>query len=339
MKVEVSEIYRQIFVEPSKEAQNLALEYGYLPYMVQRYIDMLGYEDALKLLSAFEKPVKPVVRTNTLLIEPQSLKHRLERLGFKLVEIPWSPESFWVCEHPASPSIGATHEYLKGYYYVHRDASSLLPVLLLLHDYQGDVLDACAAPGGKATYIAQILKKRGGTIYANDLVLYRLKALMGHFMRMKLDNVIITWSDARKLKHRLNRRFGRIILDAPCSGEGRVSVDPGRKSRTSILDLAVMVAREIELLHSVLDLAERGGMIAYVTCSIAPEENEYVVDTILKHRNDVEISEPFPKLLSYSKGLTEYRNLKFARELENCIRLWPHVHGLFGYTICLLRKR
>lgn len=339
MKIDVSEIYHQIFVKPSREALELALNYNYLPYIVQRYIDILGYNEAVKLLEAFEIPVKPVIRTNTLLIEPGDLKRRLELLGFKLTEIPWSPESFWVNDQPRSPSIGATHEYLKGYYYVHRDASSLLPVLLLLHDYSGDVLDACAAPGGKATYMAQILKKRGGVVYANDLVLYRLKALVGHVTRMKLDNIVVTWSDARKLRNKIDRKFSRVLLDAPCSGEGRISIDPGRKSRTSMMDFAVMVKREIELLYNVLDVAEPGGIVTYVTCSIAPEENEYVVDFVLKHRSDVEVVEPPIKLLNYARGLTEYRQLKFSPELENCIRLWPHIHGLFGYTICLLRKK
>jgi len=340
MKIELYEIYRDIYVEPAREAYEIALKYCYLPYMVQRYLDILGEKEALELIRAFEKPVKPVVRTNTLVTASSELKKRLSELGFKLEEIPWAPGSFWVVEKPANPTLGATHEYLKGYYYVHRDASSLLPVLLLLHDYVGDVLDACAAPGGKATYIAQILKERGcGLVYANDLVLYRLKALIGHIMRMQLNNIVVLWSDARVLSSRFKRRFHRILLDAPCSGEGRISVDPGRKSRTSLLDLAILVKREIELLASLIDLLEPGGVLAYVTCSIAPEENEYVVNYVIKARRSVEVIDPPLKLLDYSRGVVEFRNLKFSEEVEKCIRLWPHRHGLFGYTICLLRKK
>jgi NOL1/NOP2/sun family putative RNA methylase len=341
MKIELYEIYRDIYVEPSREAREVALKYGYLPYMVQRYIDILGEKGALELIEAFEKPVKPVVRTNTLVTTASELRSRLERLGFKLEEIPWAPGSFWVIERPGSPTLGATHEYLKGYYYVHRDASSLLPVLLLLHEYTGDVLDACAAPGGKATYIAQLLKERGsrGVVYANDLVLYRLKALIGHIMRMRLDNIVVTWSDARALSSKLKKKFRRVLLDAPCSGEGRISIDPGRKRRTSILDLAILVKREIELLASLIDVVEPGGLIAYVTCSIAPEENEYVVNYVINAKKNLEVVEPPVRLLDYSKGIVEFRNLKFSESVENCIRLWPHKHGLFGYTICLLRRR
>lgn len=340
MKIELTSIYRDIYVKPSIEAIELAYRYSYLPYMIQRYIDILGYSETLKLIEAFEKPVKPVVRTNTTLVDPGYLKKRLVYLGFELEEIPWSRDSFWVIKTPKSPSIGATHEYLKGYYYVHRDATSLIPVHILLYDYNGDVLDTCAAPGGKATYIAQILRQRGDwIIYANDLVLSRLKTMIGHFMRMKLNNVIVTWSDARKLRERLKKKFSRVILDAPCSGEGRISIDPGRKTRTTIMDLAIMVKREIELLHGVIDLVEPGGVLLYVTCSIAPEEDEYVVYQVLRNRSDVEVIQPPLRLINYSKGLSEYRGLKFYPELEYCIRIWPHIHGLFGYFICILRKR
>jgi NOL1/NOP2/sun family putative RNA methylase len=339
VRLELYEIYRDIYIEPTREAYELALEYGYLPYMIQRYIDILGYKEALELIRAFEKPVKPVVRTNTLLVTSSELKNRLQQLGFKLEEISWAQGSFWVIEKPKSPTLGATHEYLKGYYYVHRDASSLIPVLLLLYEYSGDILDACAAPGGKATYVAQILKQRGsGVVYANDLVPYRLRALIGHIMRMKLDNIVVTWSDARILYSKLKRKFNRILLDSPCSGEGRISIDPSRKRKTSILDLAILVKREIELLSSLVDLLEPGGILAYVTCSIAPEENEYVVNYVIRAKSGFKLIEPPIKLLNYSKGIIEYRNLKFSEEVENCIRLWPHIHGLFGYTICLVRR-
>lgn len=339
MKLELAEIYRDIYVEPSREACQLAFEYGYLPYIVQRYIDILGLEDAVRLIKSFEKPVRQTIRTNTVFVEPDELRSKLERTGFKLEKIPWSRESFWLVDKPQIPSIGATHEYLKGYYYLHRDATSLIPVYLLLHEYEGDVLDACAAPGGKATFMGQILVRHKGIVYANDLVFSRLKTLIGHVMRMKLNNFVVIWDDARRLPSRLSRKFDRILVDAPCSGEGRVSIDPGRKTRTSILDLALMVKREIEILHGILDLANPGGIVEYVTCSIAPEENEYVVNRILTHRDDIEIVEPPIKLLDYHSGLIKYRGIHFRPELEKCIRIWPHIHGLFGYFICLLRKK
>ncbi|MET1160306.1 MAG: RsmB/NOP family class I SAM-dependent RNA methyltransferase [Thermoprotei archaeon] len=335
-EITVNDIYREIYVKPGDLARRLADKYGYLPYMIQRYIEMLGISDTIKLLDSFEKPVKPAIRVNTHLIEPDKLVSRLNKMGFVLEEIGWSNGlAYRVIEEPTSPSIGATHEYLKGYYYVHRDAAPLVPSILLIHDYRGDVLDACAAPGGKATHIAQVIRN-SGIVYANDIALYRLKALIGHFMRMKLDNVRVLWSDARKLPRLLKRRFKRVLLDVPCSGEGTIMLDPGRKTRTRILDLARIVKREIELLWSGLELLEPGGILAYVTCSIAPEENEYVLSKIMSYRNDVVIVEPPLKLFNWSPWFTELPRFRFPSELRKCIRIWPHIHGMIGMTICLL---
>lgn len=333
----VEEIIREIHVSPSRYSIRLAKEYGYLPYMVERYIAILGIEETHKLLKAFEKPLKPVVRCNNLLIDCDLLVKRLENLGFKLEEIPWSRGSFRVVSSPPSPSIGSTHEYLKGYYYVHRDAASLIPGILLTHNYRGDILDACAAPGGKATQMAQIIYGEGSVI-ANDLVLYRLKALIGHIMRMGLDNIVVLWSDARRLPRLLKRRFKRVLLDVPCSGEGTIMFDPGRKTRTTIRDLARMVRREIELLNSGVEMLDHGGVLAYVTCSIAPEENEYVVSKILEARDDVEVIDPPVKLFDWSNWLTEYKGMVFPEELRKCIRVWPHRHSMIGFTTCLLRR-
>lgn len=334
----VDEILRDIRVEPSRTAKRLASKYGYLDYMVQRYIDMLGVNEAEKLLEVFEKPLKPVVRCNDLLIDCNQLVRRLERLGFKLRWVEWSIHGYRVVREPGSPTIGSTHEYLKGYYYVHRDAASLIPGILLVGDgYTGTVLDMCAAPGGKTTHIAQLLRG-GGKIIANDLVLYRLKVLIGHIARMRFDNIHVLWSDARKLPVLLGEKYERILLDVPCSGEGTIMFDPGRKKRTTQKDLARIVRREIELLHSGIELLSPGGVLAYVTCSIAPEENEYVLTRVLEERSDVDVIEPPTRFFEWDKWYMSIGRHDYYPDLEKCIRVWPHRHGMIGFTTCLLRK-
>ena len=335
--MDVNDIYREIYVKPGELAEKIASKYGYLPYMVQRYLYMLGLNDTIKLLEAFEKKLKPVIRVNQLMISPDHLLKRLEDMGFGFEEIKWYEGAYRVVEEPGSPSIGATHEYLKGHYYVHRDAAPLAPAKILLHDYRGEVLDMCAAPGGKATQMAEILERKH-VVYANDLVLYRLKALVGHILRMRHWNIRVWWSDARKLPRLINKRFSRVLLDAPCSGEGNIMFDPERKVKTRQLDLARIVKREIELLEAGVELLENDGLLAYVTCSIAPEENEYVVSKVIEHRNDVEVVEPPVKLFEWSWGFTSFGKLVFHSDTRKCIRIWPHVHNMIGMTICLLRK-
>ncbi len=333
-------IFKEIRIRSvSSKAKALARKYGYRPYMVERYLRILGYDDTVKLLKSFEKPVKPVIRCNDLRVNCKWLIKRLESLGFRLEYIGWSIHGYRVLESPSSPTIGSTHEYLKGYYYVHRDAAPLIPQLLLLYNnWEEVVLDACAAPGGKATHLAQLLGDRG-VVIANDIVLSRLMALISHVLRMGYTNIVVTWCDLRKMPRLVSTRFSRILLDVPCSGEGTIMLDPGRKTRTTQVDLARIVAREIEILQAGLSLLKPGGILAYTTCSIAPEENEYVVSKILSLNPDVKVVEPPIKLLEWSNGVIEYGGLDLDPSTRKCIRIWPHLHGMIGFTICLLTKQ
>lgn len=338
IRVSVDDIYREIYVEPGELAFKIAEQYNYQPYMIQRYLQILGFDNTLKLLQAFEKRPKPVVKTNTRLISSIDLKKRLIELGFVLEEIDWIGDAYRIVKQPGSPTIGSTHEYLKGYYYVYRDSASIIPPLLLVENYKGDVLDACAAPGGKTVLLSELIGDNN-TVYANDIALYRLKTLVSHLIRMKISNVKIIWSDVSKLPRLINKKFDRILLDAPCSGEGIIMLDPSRKTKTSLRDLSIIVKKEIELLNSCLEILGDNGILVYTTCSIAPEENEYVVSKIIETRNDVEVVKPSLQLFKWSSGLKSFGRIVFNQSVENCVRIWPHLHNMIGLTICILSKK
>ncbi|MEM4971960.1 MAG: hypothetical protein QXE01_11995, partial [Sulfolobales archaeon] len=121
-EITISKILSEIEVKPSIEAEGLAERYGYLAYMVERYMRILGSETE-DLLRAMEKPsiLRPTVRCNNLRINCRWLENRLRSLGFELRPLEWAVGAYEVVRSPKSPSIGATHEYLKGYYYLHRD--------------------------------------------------------------------------------------------------------------------------------------------------------------------------------------------------------------------------
>ena len=340
LKVDWKKIYYEIKITKiSSDAHKLAKKYGYLPYMIERYLELFGYDETIELLNSFEKKVEPVIRCNDLLVDCKWLINRLEELGFELKHIPWSIHGYRIIKQPLRPSIGATHEYLKGYYYVHRDAAPLIPSLLLVKQGEiADVLDGCAAPGGKATHIAQLMLGKG-LVVANDLVLYRIKALIGHVLRMGFRNIIVTWSDLRKLPRLVNKKFKKILLDVPCSAEGTIMLDPSRKKKTNQRDLARIVAREIELLKAGIELLDKDGLLVYTTCSIAPEENEYVISKITERFEDIELVKPSKKLFEWCNGITSYKNIVENRELGKCIRTYPHRHNMIGMTICLLKKK
>ncbi len=124
------------------------------------------------------------------------------------------------------------------------------------------------------------------------------------------------------------------MLDAPCTGEGVIARDPSRKTSRKPKDLALMHKVQVVLLDRALDSLKRGGELVYSTCSIAPEENEMVIDAILKSREDVEVVDGGE---AGSPGITKYFGFEFPFA-NKCRRLWPHVHGSEGFFVCKLKK-
>jgi len=321
----------------STQARELAKTYGYRDYMVQRYIDILGFEETKSLLDAFENfKIQPTIICNFLRTSCEELLQQLYRLNFRLEPVSWCHHCYRVISSPKHPSMGSTHQYLKGLYYVYRDAASTIPPLILNPTKGSSIIDMCAAPGGKAIHISLLIKDEGFLIL-NDISMKRLEALISNYYRMGFKSYIITNHDAALLPKILNYKFDYVFLDAPCSAEGAIMFDPSRKRKTSQEDLVKLVTREINLLLSALKLAKVGGRIVYTTCSIAPEENEYVISKVLNIAGSKIVVETPPFNL-WSNGLRAFRNIEFVRDVEKCIRIWPHKHMMEGFFICLLRK-
>lgn len=317
-------------VRPSKYAVKLARRYGYLPYMIERYAEIFG-EELIDFLEACEKPPPKSIRCNTLRIDCSLLVERLEAKGFRLSKIPWAPHGFWV--EGGSVSLGATEEYLLGYYYI-QGAASMLPAYILDPQPGETVLDMAAAPGGKTTQLAQLMGDTG-VILAVDVSRGRVRALRSHLNRMGVTNTIVVRTDARRLAA-MGPTFDRVLLDAPCTGEGVIPLDPSRKRSRTLKDIFQMARLQEELLEAAALLARPGGHIVYTTCSIAPEENEYVVSRVLERHPELTVVEP--KVEVGLPGITSFRGVRFDPRVSRCRRLYPHKHGAEGFVICLLRK-
>lgn len=340
LKISINTILRDIHVDPSEisqDAKKLAKEYGYRSYMVQRYIDMLGLDEAKLLLHTFDNfRYRPALLCNLLKISCEKLVEELSELQFVLEPVEWCRYCYTVESTPKSPTIGSTHQYLKGFYYIYRDLAPVIPPIILNPIEGSSVIDVCAAPGGKAIHLSLLMRDRG-LLVLNDVDRKRLSALLSNYYRMGFKSYIVTNYDAVKIPEKLHNRFDYVLVDAPCSAEGAIMFDKSRKRKTSQKDLAKLVLREIEILAASINLAKRGGMIVYTTCSIAPEENEYVITKVMEFTdNRVEIVEPH--LNKWSRGFRYFRKLEFHRDVEKCIRIWPQRHGMEGFFICLLRK-
>ena len=300
--------------------------------MIERYISFLGVDETIELLKANERPLIPSIRVNTLKIEPNKLREKLEIKGFELEPIEWVPYAFKVKK--GAINIGSTHEYLQGYYYL-QNVASMLPSIILDPKPNELVIDMCASPGSKSTHLAQIMENKG-TLILIERNKKRIPALEINLRRMGIVNSIILNMDAINI-NKLNIQADKVLLDAPCTGEGLIREDFKRKKSKNVNDIEKMASVQIKLLEAGLTVLKAGGYLLYSTCSIAPEENELVIDQVLKKNSSMFICEILPQfgvngiINVYGKALNQ--DLKFSQ------RIYPHIHDTIGFYICLIKKK
>ncbi len=314
-----------------QRAKEIAGEYGYLPYMIERYLSLWGEDDTLKFIEACERPIRTAIRVNTLKTTIDPLVSRLENKKVTLERIPWLKEGFWADFGGGSP--GALFEHMLGYYYVQGVPS--MTATSVLDPQEGEVVvDMAAAPGGKTTHIAQLMNNSGAVV-AIDSDRRRIVSLESNIQRCGVANSIVIRSDSRKLSE-MGITPDRIMLDAPCSGEGLIPLEPSRKTSRSMADVRFCATREDELLEAAALGLAPGGTMVYSTCSIAPEENEYVVDAVLQRHPEMRVVEIQPEF--GSPGYIEPYGVSLNSSLSKARRFLPHLHGTEGFFICKLMK-
>ncbi len=320
----------------SDKAESLAKKYGYLPYMVQRYYEIFrDWNEVILFLEGNEKPLPRSIRCNTLRIDCSVLEEKMTKKGIILEKINWLPHGYRV--RKSLLPIGATHEYLRGYYHI-QGAASMIPPLVLDPRPEELVLDMAAAPGSKTTYIAQLMENNG-VIVAVDKDRRRVRALLSNINRLGVTNTLIIRINALNLDKVFRIRFKKILLDAPCTGEGLIPLLPERKTSRALEDIKVLSKLQTSLLITAFNLLDSGGILIYSTCSIAPEENEYVILKALEkyHGPNIEL---IPINISIgTNGLDEYNKVYFGKEFRKCKRLYPYLHGTEGFFIAKMRKK
>jgi len=326
-------VSRKDYMEKLKE--HLETVYGYNSYLTELFLRLFSPSEVVEFFEANEVPRPVTLRTNTLKTRRRDLAQALINRGVNLDPIKWSKVGLQV--YDSQVPVGATPEYLSGYYML-QGASSFLPVMALAPVEKEKVLDMCSAPGGKTTYIAALMNNTG-IVFANDANKARTKSLVANCHRLGVKNTVITNYDGRHISKLMNCGFDRILLDAPCTGLGVISRDPSVKATKAEDDIVRTSQLQKELLLSAIDScnakSKEGGIIVYSTCSVTVEENEAVIDYVLYRRNvkvvDTGLSFGTP-------GFTKYRNKRFHPSLNLVRRFYPHTHNTDGFFVCKLKK-
>ncbi|XP_050492124.1 probable 28S rRNA (cytosine(4447)-C(5))-methyltransferase [Bombus huntii] len=314
---------------------DLCTYYSYNNFLMEKLIQIFPLDELLEFLEASEVQRPMTIRTNILKTRRRDLAEALINRGVNLDPIgKWTKVGLVI--YSSQVPMGATPEYLAGHYIL-QGASSFLPVMALDPKENERVLDMCAAPGGKSSHIAALMKNTG-VLFSNDANEERIKAVVGNFHRLGITNSIVCTYDGRKLPTVI-KGFDRVLLDAPCTGTGVVSKDPSVKTNKDEVDIQRCCTLQKELLLAAIDCAnarsESGGIIVYSTCSILPEENEWVIDFALKKR-DVKL---IPTGLEFgAEGFTSYRQYRFHPSLKLTKRFYPHVHNMDGFFVAKLKK-
>ncbi|HLC63632.1 MAG TPA: RsmB/NOP family class I SAM-dependent RNA methyltransferase [Candidatus Nanoarchaeia archaeon] len=297
----------------------------------ERFIE--AYKDITdidKFLEYSVKPLRKSIRVNTLKISVKELKSRLEGQNFSLDKIPWLKEGFWI--KGERTDLGNLEEHSLGYFYV-QEAASMIPPLALQPKQSDIILDMAAAPGSKTTQLASMMNNQG-IIVANDITHTRLKSLTINLQRCGVRNTIITLMKG----HKFSLEANKILLDAPCSGTGAI-----RKSLKTITIWNQDVIKRLagaqrQLLQTGFNCLEQGGEIVYSTCSIAPEENESVVNSLLEKHDNAKLEPIHLEGLKTSPVVLEYGKEKYSEELKKCIRIWPQDNDTEGFFIARIKK-
>lgn len=309
-----------------------------LPKQFEDRMESLLGEEYKEYLQCYNKPYFGGIRVNALKISPKEFE---DLCPFSIERIPWIPNGYYydTKEQPAR------HPYYYGGLYYIQEPSAMTPASLLPVEPGDMVLDLCAAPGGKSTELGAKLKGEG-LLVSNDISNSRAKALLKNIELFGIKNALVLSEAPNKLADYFPQAFDKILVDAPCSGEGMFRKSPSIIKNWEQYGVEYYNKLQKEIIIFAAKMLKPGGMMLYSTCTFSPEENEGTISYLLQECPDMHVVKALPNMeerellgLNYDgfdRGRPEW--VDGPDELKDCIRLWPHKIDGEGHFIALLRK-
>lgn len=307
---------------------------------ISRMKEMMG-DEYEEFISSYEHEVNSGLRTNSLKLTPQEFE---KITPFKLSRVSWTQNGFYY-ENGVKP---ARHPYYYAGLYYLQEPSAMAPAKILPVDEHDRVLDLCAAPGGKSTELASKLNGTG-ILVSNDISPSRAKALLKNLEIMGAGNILVTTMAPFALCQKFKGYFDKILVDAPCSGEGMFRKDKSVIKNYEQYGCEYYAKLQREIVLYACDMLKDGGMMVYSTCTFSGTEDEGTIAYLLSNRPEMQIEKIDADMLS--NGDFEYIPKEFLSEhgieLDEGIResfrktkrIWPHKAEGEGHFIALLRKK
>lgn len=307
---------------PPEPVKRLGVLYSFPDWIIQMGIEQLGLEETEQLCQWFNQSPTLDLRINPLRVSIEEVEAAMQSAGVQGQRVPYLPQALRL-----TGSTGAIQQlpgFSQGWWTVQDSSAQLVSHLL---DPQPDhvVIDACAAPGGKTTHIAELMGDRG-KIWACDRIASRLKKLKDNAQRLQLHSIEVCTGDSRNFPQFTNCA-DRILLDAPCSGLGTLHRRPDIRWRTTLETVQELSVLQGELLAEAATWVKPGGVLVYATCTLHPQENEEVIQSFLENHPHWQI-EP----LSSESPFTAFSTP------QGWLKVWPHRHQMDGFFIVKLRK-
>jgi len=298
------------------------------------YVSSLLGESAAKNFEEFiQKDPAQYIRVNTLKTDSERLYNTLLKdYSIQTEEIPNLANSLRIKDR--SDILGKTVEHIIGEYYI-QSLSSMLPPFILAPEPNDKVLDLCAAPGSKTTELGEMMHN-SGTLIANEIALDRVKMLVYNIDRMNIMNAGVVHYKGEWLSKKYNDHFDKILVDAPCSGLGIVQKKGEVNNWWSLERAERLGDLQLRLLIAAVKMAKEGGEIVYSTCTLTPEENEFIIDKVMQ-KYPVEIEDIVLPVKSI-EGFTSYKGKTLNPAISKAKRILPWEVDSDGFFIVKLKK-
>ncbi len=306
-------------------AERIAQESSHPLWMVEDWMARWGEGEARALCDANNEVPPLTVRTNTLRITREGLSEALRAEGVECIPTPYSPEGLRLVHVPKP--VFDLRPFRRGEFQPQDEAAQLISHWLHVAPGQ-TILDACAAPGGKGTHLAQ-LTRQGAQVVCVDVHLRRLRMMGRECRRLGIKTLEAVCADLEVPPPLAPETFDRILLDAPCTGLGVIRRHPDTKWRRGPGDVQRMASIQKTLMKALVPLLKEGGIILYSVCTHTREETEGVLEWILGEERGLQ-------LLLTPQGLPEPAHHLVGR--DGLLRTFPHLHAMDGFTAFRLQR-